>query len=82
MFSKFDIVVNACFGQILHENYKICIDEFLMVLEKEKVRYTNKVHVLKFHVPQLIKLKNSSLGTYSEQAVEVVHQGTSWFQKT
>lgn len=73
LFQKLDAVVRSCFGDTLALNYADVIDDFFDEVEKMKIPFTNKMHALKFHVKEFIVITNSSLGPYSEQAMEAVH---------
>lgn len=73
LFTKFEKIVSACFGCALDANYQIFIDQFFDVLDAECIPYINKLHYLKIHVPEFIKMEKKSLGFFSEQGFEAVH---------
>lgn len=73
LFEKFNLIVNACFGNQLNANYKQYIIDFFEEVKCQNIPMTNKMHVLQFHVDEFIIKHNCSLGVYSEQAIEAVH---------
>lgn len=73
LFHKFNQVVHACFGNSLDANYKILLEDFFTLIDFENISYTNKLHILKHHIPEFICLKKKSLGFFSEQTFEAVH---------
>lgn len=80
-------VVHTCFGMELIEGWEAYITAFAQSWEElkdfyrdvdinedeSKIMYTEKVHVLIYHVPQFCKRYNSGLGVWSEQAGESLH---------
>lgn len=66
-------IVEACFGSTLQENYQAKIDSFFALVDKICIPYNVKMHVLRYHVPQFIKLTGKPLGPFSEQTSEAAH---------
>jgi hypothetical protein len=79
LFSQFNVIVSACFGQTLDERYAQYIDDFFDSVNEMNIPMTNKMHVLLFHVKDFINHHNCSLGYFSEQTVETVHFDFSKF---
>lgn len=73
VFENFNKVVESCFGQVLHQNYKELIHEFAKLVSICNIRFTPKLHTIVFHVPQFCESTGRSLGFFSEQASEQVH---------
>ena len=81
----FGRVVHSCFGNTLEEGWETQIQGFQKAWEgladyydsffpeDPKISYTEKVHVLIFHVPQFCKKYPTGLGVFSEQAGESLH---------
>ena len=72
-FRSFNDVVVGCFGQCLRDDYKDRISTFRENFEVLRLRPTPKIHSIFFHVSEFCDLKQSGLGTWSEQAFESVH---------
>ena len=47
--------------------------DFFTQVHEQAIPFTNKFHVLKVHVPEFVRLKQKSLGPFSEQSLESVH---------
>ena len=72
-FKCFGSVVQDCFGERLKETYLKSISDFKDSYMALAIPVTPKVHAVFYHVSQFCKKVQSSLGFYSEQAVESLH---------
>lgn len=69
----FNSLVDACFGTQLDESWSEKHEHFFWLLERHDIKFTPKLHSLKFHVPEFINEHQRPLGLYSEQASESIH---------
>ena len=67
-------VKKSCFGLDLGQFWEEDLDKFLEKYETLGIGFTPKVHALKVHVKQFIKMTGHSLGRYTEQPFEAIHK--------
>ena len=77
VYKSLNVVVNACFGIGLNQDYKNYIDDFkvhfLDLVELGYVNVTPKIHAIFHHVHEFCSKEGVGLGRFSEQASESVH---------
>ena len=67
-------MVHSCYGNELHPNYDLTINEFMNEYLKLEISVTPKVHAVFHLIEELCSLTRMGLGPWSEQASESVHQ--------
>lgn len=82
--SAFNLVVEACFGYDLADEWEERFDHLDYLLKKSKnegkpITYFPSLHILMKHVPKFLSFHDIGLAVFSEQATESIHHKWSEF---
>lgn len=69
----FRLVVKSCFGEVLDPNFSNHIENFQESYMDLGISITPKIHAIFYHVKDFCTEQQTSLGFFSEQAMESVH---------